>query len=82
MTYQQKNDELQKLFTEKFDAYETAKKEMFPKEPGLESFLNIKAEFEKVNFDYQNFLILFKGNNALPADEYGTIGQRCDIVKE
>jgi len=80
MTYQQKRDELQELFSEKFDAYEKAKHEVSPEDPESENFLNSKTEFEKVNIDFQNFLISFKDNNGLPNAEYGTTGERCDPV--
>ena len=46
MTYQQKRDELQKIFSEKFDAYEKAKEEA-SQDQESEKFLNSKEEFEK-----------------------------------
>ena len=81
MTYQQKRDELQQLFSEKFDTYEKAKEEVSLQDQESEKFLNTKEEFEKVNTDFQNFLISFKDNNGFPDAEYGTIGQRCDITE-
>ena len=81
MTYQQKRDELQQLFSQKFDAYEKAKQEVSLQDRESEKFLNSKAEFEKVSIEFQNFLISFKDNNGLPNAEYGTIGERCDTEK-
>jgi len=82
MTYQQKRDELQNIFSEKFDAYENLKNEVPEEEHQSGEFLRVKSEFEKVNFEFQTFLISFKDNNALPDDELGTSGERCDIMSE
>lgn len=76
MTYQEKFNELQKLFSEKFDAYEKFRKEPSPDHPSKELQL-AQSEFEKASVDVQTYLILFKENNALPGDEFGTAGQRC-----
>jgi hypothetical protein len=77
MTYQQKQEELQKLFSEKFDAYEKFKKDFFFENEESEEYLMAKSEFENANNDLQVFLVLFKENNALPGDEFGNIGERC-----
>ena len=71
MTYQQKREELQNIFSEKFDAYENFKNEVSEEEHQSGEFLRVKSEFEKVNYEFQSFLISFKGNNALPDDELG-----------
>ena len=72
MTYQQKRDELQNIFSEKFDAYENFKTEVSEGEQQSGKFLRVKSEFEKVNYEFQSFLISFKDNNASPDDELGT----------
>ena len=78
MTYQEKFDEMQKLFLEKFDAYQKFQKELSLGNSESNEFLTAKSEFEKVSNDFQSYLITFKENNALPGDEFGTIGQRCE----
>ena len=78
MTYQQKRDDLQQLFSKKFDTYEKAKQGVSQQDLESEKFLNCKAEFEKVNIEFQNFLISFKDYSGLPNAESGTIGERCD----
>ena len=77
MTYQEKQAELQKLFSEKFDAYEKFKKELSLENDESDEFLIAKSEFEKASNGLQTFLILFNENNALPNDEFGTKGERC-----
>jgi hypothetical protein len=78
MTYQEKHDELQKLFSEKFDVYEKFQKELSSGNDESDKFLIAKSEFEKASNDYQTFLIMFKDNNAFPNEEFGTSGQRCE----
>lgn len=77
MTYQEKFDELQKLFSEKFDAHEKLRKKLSPGDSQSNELQSAQSEFEKANTDLQNYLILFKENNALPDDEFGATGQRC-----
>lgn len=77
MTYQEKFDELQRLFSEKFDAYEKFRKKLSPGSETSGELLAVKSEFEKVSADMQAYLIMFKENNASPGDEFGTIGDRC-----
>jgi hypothetical protein len=77
MTYQEKFDELQKLFSEKFDVYEKFRKKLPPDGCESDELLKAQYEFEKANTDLQAYLILFKENNALPGDEFGSKGQRC-----
>lgn len=77
MTYKEKLDELQKLFSEKFDAYEKFHKELSLENKESDESSTAKSEFEKASNDFQAFLIMFKDNNALPGDEFGTVGQRC-----
>ena len=78
MTYQEKFAELQNRFSEKFDIYEKFQKELSPGKEESEEFLTAKAEFEKVSYEFQNFLMVFKDNNASSNDELGTMGQRCE----
>ena len=78
MTYQEKFDEMQELFSEKFDAYEKLRKKLSLENNESNEFLTAKSEFEKVSNDFQSYLITFKENNALPGDEFGTMGQRCE----
>ena len=84
MTYQEKFDELQNIFSEKFDAYKKFQKELTLGNNESDEFLiaksefeKAKSEFEKASNDFQSFLILFNENNPSPNDEFGTIGQRC-----
>jgi hypothetical protein len=77
MTYSEKQAELQKLFSERFDAYQKLKAENSPGKEESVEFLKAKSEFEKVNTEYQEFLILFKENTSAPNDEYGTKGDHC-----
>ena len=77
MTYQEKFDTLQKIFSEKFDAYEKFQKKLFLGEKEPEEFLMAKSEFEKASTELQVFLIEFKENNASSNDEFGTKGERC-----
>ena len=77
MTYQEKFDELQNIFSEKFDAYKKFQKELTLGNNESDEFLIAKSEFEKASNDFQSFLILFNENNPSPDDEFGTIGQRC-----
>ncbi|MEP6951496.1 MAG: hypothetical protein ABI863_19555 [Ginsengibacter sp.] len=79
MTYQEKFDELQKLFSEKFDVYEKLKKQFPGGNHKSDELLAAQSEFEKANTDLQTYLILFKENNASPGDEFGTIGERCGV---
>jgi hypothetical protein len=69
MNYQQKRDELQNIFSEKFDAYENFKKEVSEEEQQSAEFQRVKSEFEKVNYELQSFLISFKDNGLLPDDK-------------
>jgi len=78
MTYQEKHDELQKLFSEKFDVYEKFRKELSSGIDEPDKFWIAKSEFEKASHDYQTFLIMFKDNNASPDGEFGTSDQRCE----
>ena len=77
MTYQEKFDELQKLFSEKFDVYEKLRKKISPGDRESNELMTAQSEFEKASTDLQSYLILFKENNASPGDEFGTMGQRC-----
>ena len=79
MTYQEKFDELQKLFSEKFDVYEKFRKELSTGDREPDELLTAQSEFEKASTDLQTYLILFKENNAAPGDEFGTTGQRCSV---
>lgn len=76
MTYQEKHNELQKLFSEKFDIYEKFQRELSLGKGESVEFLMAKSEFDKGSNDFQTFLILSKENNASPNDEFGIIGQR------
>ena len=77
MTYQEKFDELQKQFSEKFDAFEKFQKKLSLGNDQSDQFLIVKSEFEKASNDFQAFLIMFKENNASPGDEVGSVGERC-----
>jgi hypothetical protein len=78
MTYQQKFDELQKIFSEKFDAYHGLQKKFsLGNYDESDHFLKAKGEFEQSGNDVQTFLRLFKENNAAPGDEFGAEGERC-----
>jgi len=77
MTYQEKFDELQKSFSQRFDVYEKFQKELSLGIEGSDKFLIAKSEFEKISYDFQAFLIMFKENNAKPGDEFGTTDDRC-----
>ena len=77
MTYAEKQADLQKRFSERFDAYEILKKEIANGKEEPVEFLKVKSEFETVNTEYQEFLILFKENKAAPNDEFGTKGEQC-----
>ena len=78
MTYQEKFDELQKAFSEKFDTYHKFQKKFSLRNNNANNLLIYKSEFEKASSDFQAFLITFKENNASPDDELGTMGKRCD----
>ena len=60
MTWQEKHDELQNLFSEKFDTYEKFLTEHSLGIDELDEFLLAKSEFEKASNDFQTFIILFK----------------------
>ena len=77
MTYAEKQADIQKRFSERFDAYEKLKEEVSPGKEESVEFLKAKSEFETVNTEYQEFLILFKENKASPNDEFGTKGEQC-----
>ena len=77
MTYQEKFDELQTQFSEKFDAYEKLQKKLSLGSDQSDQFLRAKAEFEKASGEFQAFLSMFKENNASPGDEFGSVGERC-----
>jgi len=83
MTYQEKFEELQALFSKTFDVYEQLRKELSLDNGRSVEFLRATAEFEKVSHDFQAFLIMFKENNASPGDEFGSEGERCadEIMK-
>ncbi len=77
MTYQEKFDELQNLFSEKFDVYKDLQKKLCLENDESDEFLRTKSEFEKSSNELQAFLIMFRENNASPNDEFGTTGGRC-----
>lgn len=78
MTYQEKHNALQKNFTEKFNAYEQLKDETPEEDRESGEFLRVKSEFEKINYEYQEFLMMFKDKNASPEDKLGAPGERCE----
>ncbi len=78
MTYQEKHDALQKSFTEKFNAYEKLKDETLNEDQQSEEFLRVRSEFEKINYEYQEFLMKFKNKNASSCDEPGVQGKKYE----
>ena len=78
MTYDQKHVELQKDFLEKFELFHKLDEEASDGEKNSAAYLKVKEEFEKINIEYQDFLMMFKDTDAKGTDELGVVGERCD----
>ncbi len=76
MTYDEKHDELQRCFLEKFKLFHQLTDNATGEEKQSAACLKIKEEFEEINVDYQNFLMLVKAPGA--ADFYQACTRECN----
>ena len=75
MTYQEKGDELRKIFTQKSENFISAEKAIssffgWGDSTELTEFINAKMEFEVAGNEYHDFLVFVKENNISGEQEY------------